>query len=226
MIKAIIVDDENLARSLISDYIDEVSFIKCAGCYANPLEAVEAIQDRSVDLVFMDIQMPKMSGLKLLSQLPNHPFVVFTTAFAEHALEGYNFNTVDYLVKPVSFDRFLKASLKVRKLIARSTSSISKQETKRITIQSGGRQLQMRHDELYYVSTNGDYVELHMVNGSLQLRMSMRKLLELGLPLRRIHKSFAVNPEFVQLIDARTVVIQGVELPIGRCFKDAFKEQH
>lgn len=220
MIKALVIDDEKLARSLIEDYIAEVPFLECVGSFANPLHAIEALQDGKVDLIFLDIKMPKLNGLDLLAQLPNHPFVVFITAFAEHALQGYDFNTVDYLVKPVSFERFLKACFKVRKLMALPTEAVEA-PLETVAIPDGGRVLHLKAHELYYVVSDGDYLELHTKTGRQQIRMSLRRLLEYALPLVRVHKSYAINPQCIQIQSSRTVTVEGVEIPIGRSFKNA-----
>jgi len=219
MIKAVVIDDENLARSLIEDYIAEVPFMDCIGSYANPLNAIETLQDGDVDLIFLDIKMPKLNGLDLLAQLPNHPFVVFITAFAEHALQGYDFNTVDYLVKPVAFERFLKACFKVRKLMA-ATLEPSEVPVESVAIPDGARVLHIKAAELHYAVSDGDYVELFTKSGRHQIRMSLRRLLENELPLLRIHKSYAINPKHVQVQSARSVVVNGTEIPIGRSFRN------
>jgi len=218
MIKAIVIEDENLARSLLEDYITEVPFMQCIGSYANPLLALEQLHQQAVDVLFLDIRMPKLSGLEFLSQLPNHPFVVFTTAFAEHALQGYEFNTVDYLVKPISFERFFKACLKVRKLCD-AVPEMAPEKAPMISIPDGGRTLHFRPNELYFAESNGDYLELHTATGSKHIRMSLKRLLALDLPLLRIHKSFAVNPDFIQVRESRSVVVKGTEIPIGRSFR-------
>lgn len=224
MMKAIVIDDENLARSLIEDYLAEVPFIECIGSYANPLDAIETLQDGKVDLIFLDIKMPKLSGLDLLAQLPNHPFVVFVTAFAEHALQGYDFNTVDYLVKPVAFERFLKACFKVRKLMAGSAET-EEMPVESVAIPDGSRVLHIRMAELYYAASDGDYIELYTKTGRHQIRMSLKRMLEHQLPLVRIHKSYAVNPGFIEVQSARTVVVNGTEIPIGRSFRNALPQR-
>lgn len=217
MIRAIILEDENLARGLLKDYIKDVPFMECVGEFSNPLQAIEILQSGQVDVVFLDIHMPRLSGLELLQQLPQHPFVVFTTAYAEHALEGYEFNTVDYLVKPIPFERFLKACLKVKSLMPSQAKAAV--ESKVIDLPNGGRTLRIKTDELLYAASEGDYIHLHLVSAKHHLRMSMKRLLEYPIPLVRVHKSFAIHPKRVEIVDSRSVTISGKEIPVGRSYR-------
>lgn len=222
MIKAIILEDENLARGLLKDYINEVPFMECVGEFANPLQALETLQSGQVDVVFLDIHMPRLSGLELLQQLPQHPFVVFTTAYAQHALEGYEFNTVDYLVKPISFERFLKACLKVKSLMPSLSKATT--ESKVIDLPNGGRTLRLKTDELLYAASEGDYVHLHLETTEHHVRMSLKRLLEFPIPLVRVHKSFAIHPKRVEIVDSRSVTISGKEIPIGRSYRQELEK--
>ncbi len=216
MLKAIIIDDEPHAIDLLQGYIEKVSFLTCIKSFRNPIEALVYLQDHSCDVLFLDINMPQLSGMALLKTLQNPPKVILTTAYSEYAVESYELNTVDYLLKPISFDRFLKAALKLEQPKEESTPK----QSPSIFVKSGYQQHKVALDELLYLEKDGNYISYITKKGAILARQSVQEALDtVGQRFIQVHKSIIVNEDLITSYDSTHVYIDHKKLPMGKSFK-------
>jgi DNA-binding LytR/AlgR family response regulator len=228
-LNCLVIDDEPLARRGLVNYIAEVPYLRLAGEAAGPVEALPMIQSLKPDLLLLDIRMPRMSGLELLANLPNAPLAILVTAFSEHALEGYDLDVVDYLVKPVPFERFLKAVGKARELhtLRNGTPLKDHPGDDHFFVKCKGCYEKVLLSELLYAEAMQNYVVLHTEDRKLVTYLTFKGVEE-HLPssrFLRIHKSYIVARNRIESIDGEQVRLAGRELPIGRSCRDAVMDQ-
>lgn len=219
-IKCIVVDDEPLAVSLLSSYVEKISFFELVFSTENPIEALEYIQKNEADLIFLDIQMPELTGINFMKIVGNKLKYILTTAYAEYALEGYEHNVVDYLLKPISFDRFQKSALKAQERFAVNRDS----NDSYFFVKSSGQQHRINLNEILYIESIKDYVNIKTENQEY-IVLDTLKSLENELPenFARVHKSFILNLEKIEKIDVKNVFLNsGKEIPIGETYKSEF----
>lgn len=217
---AIIVDDEPRAIQLLESYLQHFSQIQLVGTFRNGLKAIESLSKQSVDLVFLDINMPHISGIDLSRLLPPKTKVIFTTAYSEYAVESYEVQAIDYLLKPISFERFVKA---VSKVLVSAPETLT--STKTILVKSGSEVHQLPIEELLFLEKDGNYLTYHLANRKVLARSSVADALS-SLPdwFQQIHKSYAVNLRLVSRFDRESVYIGERQLPIGPSFRDLVLE--
>jgi len=202
----IIVDDEPGARKLLEEYIEDIDFLQLVGKAENPLKANALLSSQQIDLLFLDVNMPKMSGIEFLRSLPVVPPTILTTAYTEYAIEGFELNVLDYLVKPISFERFLKACNKARDYQQSAATA------QYFFVKCDGRIEKVQYDELIYVEAMLNYIVLHTDTRKLIVHLTMKAISE-QLPSRqfiKIHKSTIINADKVKSID-------GNEVDLGKC---------
>lgn len=221
MIRCIIIDDEPYARQLLAGYIEKVPFLTLKGSYANGLDALTTINNNEIDLLFLDIQMPEISGIDFLKALKVKPVVIFTTAHAEFALEGYELDVIDYLLKPFDFGRFLKAVEKVRSL---NTSEEQRIETKKeyFFIKESNKLVKLAFDDILYVEGLKDYVTIYTRQGKHIVLQTMKALAE-RLPSQqfvRIHNSYIISLDHVESLINSKVKIGDKLLPVSGTYKN------
>jgi DNA-binding LytR/AlgR family response regulator len=219
----LIVDDELLAQDVLALYISKVDFLNLTGRCNNALQAFAALNREPVDLLFLDIKMPEMTGLDFLRNIRNPPKVILTTAYDEFALDGYELDVADYLLKPIRFERFLKAVQKVQAL--RQPDTVSKDPDELFYVRSDRRLIQINSREVRYVESLKNYLSIHMgvqpvtIHGTLA---SIEAELKANPYFVQIHKSFIVNTRFIAEVGTGTVRLKNnVELPIGGFYKDS-----
>jgi two-component system LytT family response regulator len=221
--RCLIIDDEPKALEILSDYIEKAPDLRLAGMFRDPLEALNFFQDNPVDLLFLDINMPDLSGIQFLNSLREKPLVIFTTAYSEYALESYDYDAVDYLLKPIEFDRFLKAVNKARqRCLMKDKSAISfNGDSDYIFIKSGKDYYKLKTREILYIRGTGNYLTFVTPNKEILSLLTMKKALEI-LPEKffRIHKSYIINFDHVDLIDNDEVRIKDNRIPIGDVYRD------
>jgi DNA-binding LytR/AlgR family response regulator len=195
-LNCLIVDDEPIARKLLQEYIEETDFLSLVGVAENPLKAAGLIRDLEVDLVFLDINMPKMNGMEFLRSSANLPMVIMTTAYGQYALEGFEMAVVDYLVKPFSLERFLKGGQKALDLkLLKEKARADKTEPEHFYVKCNGRIERVNYDELLYIEAMANYVTLYTTKGKLVVYLTVKGILE-QLPKDKfiqVHKSAVVN---------------------------------
>jgi len=223
MINCIVVDDEPLARQLIVSYIGQVPAMQCLGDYQGAVEAFAALHMHPVDVIFIDIEMPGINGLNFIRSLKKSPKVVFITAYAEYAVDAFEIEAVDYLVKPVTMERFLKT---VRKLIPSQDQNTAIQQSSAISsifLKVDKRLVRIGLNEIIYIEGLGDYLKVHCADQTYITYMPMGKIEALLPPDRfiRIHRSTIVNRQCIHFIEGNFVRINETDLPIGLTYRDA-----
>ena len=222
MIRCLIVDDEPLAREILGQYVSQSDELQLVGACKNANEVVELLQKESVDVLFLDIQMPGISGMALMKSLENPPLVVFTTAYDQYAVEGYEVSAVDYLLKPISPDRFKKAVEKVREMIQYKKSS--SRDLNYMFIRADYQDIKVMLDDILYVEGLKDYVKVVTKEKRIITLTNIKGMLE-KLPqdrFIRVHKSYIVAKDKVQTVKGTILTIDDKEIPIGLTFKDNF----
>ena len=226
MLNCIAIDDEELALELLEDNISKVPFLNLVAKTDNPLEALKMIQEQPVDLVFLDIQMPGLTGLQLINSLPNKPMFILVTAYEKYALEGYNLNVVDYLVKPVALDRFIQACNKARDLhqLKNKVGAPVAEDPGYFFINVDYSHLKVNHADIMWVEGFKDYLKIHLKSTAnpLVARISMKSFEDL-LPqskFLRIQKSYIVSKNSITAVRKNSVFIGALELPIGENYKE------
>lgn len=227
-IKAIIIDDEPLARNVLREYAKKLPSLNIIGECEDPICAHQLMQQSAIDLIFLDINMPKLSGIEFLKTLKNPPLVIFTTAYSEYALDGYELNVIDYLKKPFSFERFCKAYFRAEELLQLKESASKTESFERIKdfifIKSDKKTIKVDLNEIYYIEGLGDYIKLYTLNKKFVTNLSMKKIESL-LPTEsfyRIHKSFIISVSKIESIEGNTVKINNIKLPIGNIYRQDF----
>ena len=227
----IAVDDEPLALKLLEDNISKVAYLNLVASCANSFEAVKALEENTVDLIFIDIQMPGLTGLQFISTLENKPLVIFITAYKQYALESYDLSVVDYLVKPVAIDRFIKACNRAKELLELKSA---KDQTATINIKdffflnADYSQVKIMFNDIIWIEGVRDYIKIHLKssNTPLLIRSSL-KAIEPEIPspkFLRIHKSYIVSVEGITSIRKNSVFIKDMELPVGETYREAVEK--
>jgi DNA-binding LytR/AlgR family response regulator len=225
--KCLIIDDEPLAIKLIRTHLGKLESFEIAGECKSALKAVEYLQREKIDLMFLDINMPEINGLDFLKSIPDPPYVIITTAYREYAIEGYDLDVVDFLLKPISFDRFLKAINRYcnrsRNLVVKNTNTSSNSnEMKFIYIQDGKNIYKILYDDVLYFEGYGEYVKVITVSKNYLVRDSLSEF-EHRFSTEyfiRIHKSYIVNIQKITGFNSIQVVLKNTQLPIGRMYRD------
>ena len=227
MLRCVAIDDEELALELLQDNISKVEYLQLVGSFNNPLKAIQLLQEQSIDLVFLDIQMPGLSGLQLIQSIHNKPMFILVTAYEKFALEGYDLNVVDYLVKPVPLDRFVKACNKAMELHNLKTQSkqLSNQNAPDyFFVNVDYSLLKIIRSDIIYIEGLKDYVKIHLKSSTKPIvpRITMKALEEL-LPVSqyiRIHKSYIVSINSITAIRKNSVFIGTLQLPVSDNYRD------
>lgn len=229
MLRCIAVEDEPLALDLLEDNISRTPGLELVARCRNAYEAIELLQKTTVDLVFADIQMPGLDGLQMIQSLPQKPMVIFITAYEQYAVDGYSLDVIDYLLKPVTYERFLKACNKAQelhRLRAQATGGTAARSEDRnfIFLQLDYKMVKVMLDEIMMIEALKDYAKIHLEPSrrSMLIRISMKTLEEM-LPVSRfirIHKSYIVSTDFVTAIRRNSVFIGDLELPVSEAYKD------
>ena len=224
--KCIIVDDEPLAIEIMESYVSKVDQLKLAGSFRNAVSAFTFLQQHTVDLIFLDIQMPKLSGIDFLKTLKNPPKVIFTTAFRDYAIEGFDLEVADYLLKPIPFDRFLKAVAKVlhQPATASQPGQAAKPEASDnyVYFKVDKKMVKTRMSDILYIESIKDYVKVRTADREIITQQKI-SYLEESLPkdqFIRIHRSFIVNREKIDVYSATDIEIGKHHVPIGRNYKN------
>ncbi|MCU7548808.1 LytTR family DNA-binding domain-containing protein [Chitinophagaceae bacterium LB-8] len=229
MLKCMIIDDEHLAIQLLRTHISKVSFLELTETYTNPLEALLSITTKPVDLIFLDIQMPQITGIQFMKLLQNRAMVIITSAYQEYAIEGYEHNVVDYLLKPVSFERFYRAVEKVYNL-KNPTATLDKSQ--KFYPETGGyifvkvetKMIRVELDDILYIEGLKNYVSIFTKTQRIVTLQVMKQLEEILPPNRfvRIHKSFIVALDKINSIERQQIHIKDRLIPIGTTYQEQF----
>lgn len=221
-INCLVVDDEPASREILEKYIRDCPFLQLSGSCKNAFEAAEQLNQSAVQVLFLDINMPKLSGLNFYRSLVNPPDVIFTTAYPGYAVEGFEVEAVDYLLKPFSFERFLKAVHKVQQKYQQNTQ----QEPATIVLRADKKLHRVKTDAIYYMEALGDYVKVHCREKTIVVHTTLQNLLnELpGDKMMRVHKSYAISLDKIELIEGNQINMLDAKIPIGKTYKTEFMQ--
>ncbi|PVX52082.1 LytTR family two component transcriptional regulator [Balneicella halophila] len=220
--KCVIVDDEPLALEIIESYLDKVDALELVAKFYNPVEAIEFLSTNEVDLVFLDIQMPNLTGIELIKTIAVKPKFIFTTAYPQYALEGFDLDAVDYLVKPIPFSRFLKAVQKARKLYDLERNG-SLEEEAFVFVRSDYEDIKITVKDILYIEGLKDYLKIYMkdIKTPILTLMSFSQMMtKLDNPnFLRVHRSFMVNKQHIEGVKRNKLVIADRYIPVGNTYK-------
>ena len=233
MLNCVIVDDEPLAREGMASYVREVDFLNLVGTRENPVELIKLLDEQPVDLIFLDIQMPKMNGIDFLKMVKNPPIVIITTAFPSFALEGFQLNVLDYLLKPITFDRFFKSAAKAKdyyNLLNRSNNNEHKndgQNADYFFVKCGSKYEKIQLADILYIQGMQNYVTIYTTKGKYMTLLYLKNL-EQNLNSQsfiRVHKSYIVAINKIEGIEGNEIFIQSNRIPISRNHREQVIEQ-
>lgn len=226
-IKCIIIEDEPLAVKILVEYISQVPFLELQSTFKDAILATEWLRSNTTELIFLDIHLPKLRGMAFLKTLSNPPSIIVTTAYHQYAVEGFNLNVTDYLLKPIEFERFLTAVNKVRKA---NTDVQHLQEDKNgkdfifLTVQK--KKVKVLFSEIVYVESQREYIKIVTIKTQFLSKMSTHEIESLLPPslFKRIHRSFIISVNKIESYTADTVDVNGISIPIGRGYKDGLDD--
>lgn len=232
--RCIIIDDEPLAVDVIENYVNQVGGIEIVAKCNNPLDAITILNKNQVDLVFLDIEMPNITGIDLVKTLDNIPQFIFTTAYPQYALEGFDLNATDYLVKPIPFHRFLKAVSRAKEKFELENKTIEKIITNPhkqnslnndfIFVKSEYDNVKINTGDIIYIQGLKDYIKINIINSNKSiLTLSSFKDIQEKLPSNqfiRVHRSYIINTSFIKSVQKTKIVIDNIRIPIGETYKE------
>jgi len=230
MINVIAIDDEPLALQLVTGYIEKTPSLKLIGSFDNPVDASDFLRDNHVDIIFLDIQMPYLSGIEFSRIIGKGPKIIFTTAFEKYAIEGYKLEVVDYLLKPFSYEEFLAAVNKAVRLIKLEDKALQKVEANDefLFLKSDYKIKRINFNDILFIEGLKDYVKVHIQNNPRPLlSLSTLKQIETKLPagkFMRVHRSFIVNLDKIDTIERSRIVFGKTYIPVSDQYKDKFQE--
>jgi two-component system LytT family response regulator len=227
MLHCMAVDDEPLALELLEDNISKVPYLHLEATCSNAMEAIKVLQEKSIDLIFLDIQMPGLTGLQFIQSMTERPMIILITAYEKYALEGFNLNVIDYLVKPVSLDRFVKACNKAWELYQLKSKPKEPTDSRLndyIFVNADYSLLKVVMDDIMWVEGLKDYVKIHLKSSpkSVITRMTMKGMEDMLPPARfiRIHKSYIAGMSFITSVRKSSIMIGDMELPVSETYQD------
>jgi two-component system, LytTR family, response regulator len=222
-IRCIIVEDEPLAVKVLSDYISQVPYLDLQATFKDAILATDYLRHTSPDLIFLDIHLPKLKGMSFLKTLSNAPAVIITTAYHQYAVEGFNLNVTDYLLKPFDFERFLVAVTKVRTVHTQRQIPVDNQETRDfVFINVQKKKVKILFAEIAYIESQREYIRIMTIKNEYITKMSTHEI-EALLPahlFKRVHRSFIVAMSKIESYTADMVEVNGVTIPVGRGYRD------
>ncbi|MEX1002920.1 MAG: LytTR family DNA-binding domain-containing protein [Crocinitomicaceae bacterium] len=220
--KCVIADDEQLARNLIENYVEKVSYLELVASCKNGLEVTKVLQQHHIDLLITDIQMPELLGTDLVKSLSQPPLVIFTTAYKDYAIEGFELSAVDYLLKPFAFERFLAAVNKAKELHDHAIHKDISLKQGYLIIKADHKLYRVQYEDIKYIEGQREYVSFHTKKKRITALMSLKKLEE-TLPsdqFVRCHKSFIINKQMVEALEGNSLLIPDKSIPIGQSYRE------
>lgn len=227
-LKCLVVDDEALAITLLEKYISQSENLELVASTKNPVKAIELLEEETIDILFLDIQMPGLTGIELLKVLPQKPVVILTTAYSEYAIEGYQLDVTDYLLKPFSYERFMQSVTKAQRIIELNLQALKNagqlslhQEKKFINVKADHKIYKIPFEEIRYVEGLKEYVSF-FTNDQRIIALESLKKLELLLPdsqFMRVHKSYIIAIDKVRALEGNLLEIEDKKIPIGKTYR-------
>jgi DNA-binding LytR/AlgR family response regulator len=226
-LNCIIIEDESLAAEIIRDYIQQSPGLKLVGTFRDALSAADYFRNHKTDLIFLDINLPRITGIEFLKTGQVNCPVIITTAYHEHALDAYNLNVIDYLLKPISFPRFLQAIGKVKKQVEiPAMAPLANTDTIHFFI-SDKKRIRVREQDIYYIESVKDYIHIYTTTDTVVTKVQISEVAQLlkGGSFIRVHKSFIINLHYMRSYTAQEIQIAGKDIPIGRTYQEIFRRR-
>jgi len=227
-LRTIIVDDEPLPLELLSDYVSKIPSLELAACFSSPVEAFSFIQKEKIDLILLDIEMPELTGLEFVKLIANKAKIIFTTAYPQFAIDGYDLNAVDYLLKPISFVRFLKAVQKVQAETLKLLSNVPDKQKEGgadyFFVKTDYKMVKVEFESILFIEGKKEYVSIQTKEARIVTLQNLKKMEEL-LPtdrFARVHKSFIIAIDKIEVIEKSKLILQNHEIPIGDTYRQSF----
>jgi DNA-binding LytR/AlgR family response regulator len=226
MITCIAIDDEPKALEVIERYCRKISLVSLKATFREPLKAMEFLHREKIDLMFLDINMPDITGMQLLPSLSPRPLIIFTTAYSQYAVESYELNALDYLLKPVTFERFLMAINKAAAALA-SKNTPGVEDDAVVFIKSGPQTYRVKVSEILYLEKDGNYITVHLKDGNILIRENMGDIFDLvpAAEFIRVHKSYVVGIRHISVIEVHQLIVDGKKIPIGSTYRDSLRDR-
>ncbi|HVU96159.1 MAG TPA: LytTR family DNA-binding domain-containing protein [Puia sp.] len=226
MITCIAIDDEPKALEVIERYCQKIGLVSLKAAFREPLKAIEFLNREKIDLIFLDINMPDLTGMQLPQTLSPRPLIIFTTAYSQYAVESYELNALDYLLKPITFERFLLAINKAAAALSPKNPA-GPDEEPAVFIKSGPQTYRVKVSEILYLEKNGNYITIYRKEGNILLRENMGDIFDL-LPAAdfiRVHKSYVVGIRHISMIEVHQLIVNGEKIPIGSTYRDSLRDR-
>ena len=226
MMTCLAIDDEPKALEVIERYCQKISLISLKGTFREPIKAIEFLNREKVDLIFLDINMPDISGMQLLQTLSPRPLIIFTTAYSQYAVESYELNALDYLLKPITFERFLMAINKAAAALS-SKNTTGPDEDAAVLIKSGPQTFRVKVSEILYLEKDGNYITVHLKDENILIRENMGDIFDLvpAADFIRVHKSYVVGIRHISMIEVHQLIVNGEKIPIGSTYRDSLRDR-
>jgi len=223
-IKCIVIEDEPLAVKVLTDYISQVAFLDLKGSFKDAILATEFLRENSIDLIFLDIHLPKLKGMAFLKTLIDPPSIIITTAYHQYAVEGFELNVTDYLLKPIEFERFLIAVNKVRSSQEKERPETNEKDFIFLNVQK--KKVKILFSDVVYIESQREYIKIVTTKSEYLSKMSTHEIESLLPPsdFKRIHRSFIISVRKIDSYTAEAVEVNGVSIPIGRGYKDVIDQ--
>jgi two-component system LytT family response regulator len=225
LITCIAVDDEPMALEVIERYCAKSDLVELKAIFREPVKAIEFLGREKIDLVLLDINMPDISGMHLVQTLTPRPLIIFTTAYSHYAVESYTLNAVDYLLKPITFERFLAAVNKAAAAVAGRSGAPANAEEPTIFIKSGPQTHQVKVNDILYLEKDGNYITAHLKDRNILIRENMGDVFELvpAAEFIRVHKSYIVAIKHISMIEVHQLTINNEKIPVGSTYRDSLR---
>jgi len=225
-IGCIIIEDEPLAVKVLTDYISEIPFLELKGIFKDAILATDFLHDNKIDLIFLDVHLPKLKGMDFLKTLANPPAVIVTTAYHRYAVEGFNLNVMDYLLKPFSFERFLVAINRVRSAAATPGVSSGGDFKKFIFVTVQKKKVRILLEDIVYIESQREYIKIVTTAKEYISKMSTHEVEDLLPPnrFRRVHRSFIISIDKIESFTSAMIEVNGIPIPIGRGYKNVLDD--
>lgn len=224
MINCIAIDDEPKALEVIERYCGKTEMIHLKAVFREPVKAIEFLHGEQIDLVFLDINMPDITGMQLVQTLSPKPMIVFTTAYSEYAVESYDLHAIDYLLKPISFERFLVAVNKAKAAYVANNSRYADDEST-VLLKSGPQTYQVKVADILYLEKQGNYITVHLKDKQILMRENMGDIFDMvpASGFVRVHKSYVVSIRHITMIEIHQLDIGGTKIPIGNTYRELLR---
>jgi len=226
MITCIAIDDEPKALEVIERYCQKSSLVDLKASFREPVKAIEYLNREKVDLIFLDINMPDINGMQLVETLSWKPMIIFTTAYSTYAVESYDLSAIDYLLKPITFERFLAAVNKVANLVAIKNNNVNRDdEAATVFIKSGPQTYQVKVADIMYLEKDGNYITVHLKDKQILIRENMSDIFDLvpAAGFMRVHKSYVISIRHITMIEVHQLTVDGEKIPIGSSYRESVR---